>query len=148
MGGAGRSEGPRWQTAMLTAGLLTLAACSIIPAFTALNEPTGSTPSRKTRANDEVETADLQQGVFVGIALSGGGSRAANFSSAVLLELAELGLLDASTALSSVSGSSLPTAYYGLFGDDPRRWNRAEAQRLMRTNFQSHWIARGRPPRT
>lgn len=142
MGDAGRSEGARWHTAMLAAGLLTLAACSIIPAFTAMNEPTGSAPPRKTRANDEVKTADLPQGVFVGIALSGGGSRAANFSTAVLLELGELGLLDAATALSSVSGSSLPTAYYGLFGDDPRRWNRDQARDLMRTNFQSHWIAR------
>ena len=55
---------------------------------------------------------------FVGVALSGGGSRAANFSAAVLRYLEELGILEKVTAMSSVSGSSITTAYYALHGEE------------------------------
>src|SRR5882672_8848104 len=81
-----------------------------------------------TRANDAIQSdqspqctratmvgltpTQLPKGVFVGIAMSGGGSRAANFSSAVLLQLDELGILPKAAAISSVSGSSLTNAYY------------------------------------
>jgi hypothetical protein len=56
----------------------------------------------------------LKRGVFVGVAISGGGSRAANFGAAMLEELDALGLLDQATAISGVSGGSLPAAYYSL----------------------------------
>jgi predicted acylesterase/phospholipase RssA len=64
--------------------------------------------------------------LFVLLAFSGGGSRAAAFSYGALEKLrdSEIGwegqrhrMLDEVDVISSVSGGSLPAAYYGLFGD-------------------------------
>lgn len=80
---------------------------------------------------------------YVGIALSGGGSRAANFSAAVLLELQEFGILPKHVqAISSVSGSSLTAAYYGLFQQEKNKWNKAEVKRLLLTDFERSWLWR------
>jgi NTE family protein len=51
------------------------------------------------------------------LALSGGGSRAAVFSAAVMLELQTIGALDSVDLVSSVSGGSLPAALYALSRD-------------------------------
>jgi len=51
------------------------------------------------------------ESIFIGVAISGGGSRAANFSAAVLSELDAIGLLRHVNAISSVSGGSLTAAY-------------------------------------
>lgn len=51
---------------------------------------------------------------LVGIALSGGGSRASVFGAAALEILAEEGVLQRATYLSSVSGGGFPAAYYSL----------------------------------
>ncbi len=117
--------------------------CGLLPFYTAANVELveGAQPFR-TRATDEISFAEFQNGVFVGIAMSGGGSRAANFSTAILLELEEMGFLDAATALSSVSGSSLSAAYYGLFGNERNRWNREKVRQSFLTDFQTHWLAR------
>src|SRR3712207_8789842 len=45
-------------------------------------------------------------GIFFGVALSGGGSRSANFAAACMFELEQLGLLGRVDYLSSVSGGS------------------------------------------
>jgi NTE family protein len=64
--------------------------------------------------------------LLVGLAFSGGGTRAAAFSYGVLEVMAETKirwdgrerrLLDEIDAISSVSGGSFTAAYYGLFGD-------------------------------
>ncbi|MEE8514761.1 MAG: patatin-like phospholipase family protein, partial [Gammaproteobacteria bacterium] len=64
--------------------------------------------------------------LLVGLAFSGGGTRAAAFSYGVLETMAEvtvrwegreLRLLDEIDTISSVSGGSFTAAYYGLFGD-------------------------------
>jgi NTE family protein len=64
--------------------------------------------------------------LFVGIAFSGGGTRAAAFSYGVLEVLREITiqwegkerrLIDEIDTISSVSGGSFTAAYYGLFGD-------------------------------
>lgn len=64
--------------------------------------------------------------LLVGLAFSGGGTRAAAFAYGVLEVLAEahvrwegreLRLLDEVDVISSVSGGSFTAAYYGLFGD-------------------------------
>lgn len=87
--------------------------------------------------------SDLKDGLFVGIALSGGGSRAANFSAAVLFELQELGVLPSYvTALSSVSGGSLTAAYYGLFHEDQTRWKVKTVKYKLRQNFELHGAIR------
>lgn len=49
--------------------------------------------------------------VLIGVAISGGGSRAANFSASVLKSLNELGILRHINTISSVSGGSLTAAY-------------------------------------
>jgi hypothetical protein len=56
---------------------------------------------------------------FVGLAMSGGGSRAAVFSAAVLFELQRYGLAQQADVLSSVSGGSFAAAFYALSCDDP-----------------------------
>ena len=53
-----------------------------------------------------------------------------------------MGFLQTVSALSSVSGSSLTAAYYGLFGQDPKRWNPEKVRELLRTNFEAKWIFR------
>jgi NTE family protein len=81
-------------------------------------------------------TASNTDGLFILLALSGGGSRAAAFSYGVLEELqrtrisyagADRPLLDEVDVVTSVSGSSFTAAYYALhrektFADFPRRY--------------------------
>ena len=59
---------------------------------------------------------ELRDGRFVGLALSGGGSRSAVFGAAVLKELDRVGILRQVDVLSAVSGGALPAAYYALEG--------------------------------
>ena len=140
-----RLASPRWfPTQLLATALLTvgLAGCGILPLYTRANERFVES-AKATRATRNVaDYENLPHGVFVGIAMSGGGSRAANFSAAVLFELEELGLLQHASALSSVSGSSLTAAYYGLFDHDPDRWNRERVRDLLGKDFQTRWIWR------
>lgn len=56
---------------------------------------------------------------FVGVAISGGGSRSANFGMAALTELQQLGVLPHVDAISAVSGGSIPAAFFALNGDRP-----------------------------
>jgi NTE family protein len=50
----------------------------------------------------------------IGIALSGGGFRAAAFHLGTLNKLQELGVLSEARVISSISGGSIAGAYYGL----------------------------------
>ncbi len=79
-------------------------------------------------------------GYFVGLALSGGGSRSANFSAACMFELQRLGLLKHVHYLSSVSGGSLTAAYYCVADDGPDGWNPAAAQRKLTHSFATDLI--------
>ena len=77
--------------------------------------------------------------------MSGGGSRAANFSSAVLLELDDLRILPKAAVISSVSGSSLTNAYYARWGRSPERsryWTEKELRRRMGEDLQTRWEVR------
>ncbi|MBN2702107.1 MAG: patatin-like phospholipase family protein [Methylothermaceae bacterium] len=89
------------------------------------------------------------------LALSGGGSRAAYWSSDVMLALEKVfetegwNLLHEVDAISSVSGGSLPAAYYAISADSPteagrlpsgRVWDRATVRELMRKNYRGKWI--------
>jgi hypothetical protein len=73
---------------------------------------------------------------FIGIAISGGGSRAANFAAAVLQELDAVGILKHVKAISSVSGGSLVAAYYGLHAPKVA-WDVLKSK--LRTNFMTAW---------
>ncbi|HET6846653.1 MAG TPA: patatin-like phospholipase family protein [Anaerolineales bacterium] len=59
---------------------------------------------------------ELADGRFIGLAFSGGGSRAAVFGAAVMKELDRVGLLSQVDVLSAVSGGALPAAAYVLEG--------------------------------
>jgi predicted acylesterase/phospholipase RssA len=119
------------------------AACSITTLDTMRNQPLPPQGEpRHTRAAETITVDDLADDLFIGIALSGGGSRAANFSAAVLLELDRLGILGKATALSAVSGSTLPTAYFGLNGRDPHRWNGDELRSQLKKDFELRWFGR------
>jgi predicted acylesterase/phospholipase RssA len=80
---------------------------------------------------------DYREGCFVGLALSGGGSRSANFAAACMFQLERLGLLQKVDYISSVSGGSLPAAYYCLNGAD---WNPANVQKKLTQPFASDLI--------
>jgi predicted acylesterase/phospholipase RssA len=79
-------------------------------------------------------------GCFVGLALSGGGSRSANFSAACMFQLERLGVLQRVDYISSVSGGSLTGAYYCLYDDGPGGWNPGRVQRKLTHGFASDLI--------
>lgn len=101
---------------ILTTVALTLSGC-----FAKLH----TLPEFPTKENKSsvFQKLDDPSDTLVGIAVSGGGSRAATFAAGVLEELAKLqviddgktkSLLETVTHMSSVSGGSLATAYYAL----------------------------------
>lgn len=119
-----------------------ISACSISPPKESVsyqNRPTreddffspslGAVPRAK-------QSSDQQQPHFIGIALSGGGSRAANFSAAVLEQLDNIGILREVDVISSVSGGGLTAAYYALHAEDPQ-W--PVLRKKLRTDFFSIW---------
>jgi NTE family protein len=123
----------------------TLSACSVISTHEARNElKTAETRDRETnyRYLEEIQFSKLDNGVFVGVALSGGGARAANFSLAALLELERFGIIKHTSTISSVSGGSLAASYYGLARDNPTVWNESNVREKFRTNFELKWLAR------
>ena len=67
-----------------------VSGCSLLPWWSHDNKPGGQNTTTASLKIDEKATRD---GMFIGLAISGGGSRAANFGAAVMLELAERGLL-------------------------------------------------------
>jgi NTE family protein len=87
---------------------------------------------------------DLQtpssNGFFVGLSLSGGGSRAANFAAACMFELQRLRLLQHVGYVSSVSGGSLTAAYYCASGDGDGGWNPAQVQQKLSHAYASDMI--------
>jgi len=99
--------------AAVVAGPVTLALLSSGCAFMMHDKihhvvkPSEQQPAARCRFEDRTEPADR----ILGIALSGGGSRAAVFGAAALEALSEHGILGQVSHLSSVSGGSLAAAY-------------------------------------
>ena len=79
-------------------------------------------------------------GYFIGIAISGGGSRSANFSAACMLQLQKIGLLQKVDYISSVSGGSLTAAYYCT--SDDAHWNPENVQRALSHGFASDLVVK------
>jgi predicted acylesterase/phospholipase RssA len=71
-------------------------------------------------------------GYFVGLAISGGGSRSANFGAASMFQLQRLGMLQRVDYLSCVSGGSIAGAYYCTQGD---AWNVEAVQKKLTHGF-------------
>lgn len=89
-------------------------------------------------ADPAEQNSSRNDGFFVGLALSGGGSRSANFSAACMFQLERIGLLDRVDYISSVSGGSLAGAYYCLCDD--KDWNNANVQRRLTHSFANDVI--------
>jgi len=115
-----------------------------------LGEPPIAFPGADTaRAIDEFEDSYAPPPpVFVGLALSGGGSRAANFSLAVMQELEKLGIMQHVTAISSTSGGGLAGAYYAINGytmtDGSVAW--VEAKSRFAGNLRTQWVVKSLLP--
>lgn len=133
--------------------LALLSACAGAPRYA--NEPRLQTPdvsANRTRIEPRVvercsrgpdgSVNCRSESIFIGVAISGGGSRAANFSAAVLSELDAIGLLRHVNAVSSVSGGSLTAAYLaknweqGSFS--PEFWNKAKTD--LSQDFRSAFV--------
>lgn len=84
---------------------------------------------------------------FVGLAISGGGSRATNYSAAVMRELDRLGILQHVTTISSVSGGSLAAAYYASRSNSDLRLRQPQqfwdtARHDLSRDFRSAFVAK------
>ncbi len=95
---------------------------------------TDAPPSRASHAPRRPADDD---GYFVGIAISGGGSRSANFAAASLFQLERFDLLKYVDCISAVSGGALTAAYYCLNDQD---WNPANVQKKLTYAFASDII--------
>jgi len=136
-------RGVRWALGLFFSVAVLYAGCGLFPAYTARNQTADVAPGREPpkpviAASGAFGNVTLPRDVFLGIAISGGGSRAANFGIAALRELSGLGLLQRAAALSSVSGGSLAAAYYAQYRpNDDQSWEMAG--KVLRTNFFRAW---------
>lgn len=101
-------------------------------------------PTRVPRARDRFEEQDRDlPEQFIGVAISGGGSRAAVFGMRALRELSRLGILDHVSAVSTTSGGGLPGAYYAL---NARFMNWDAAEDAMARDYLAPWIGKNLDP--
>lgn len=76
----------------------------------------------------------------IGLALSGGGYRAAAYHVGTLRALHKLGILNKVDVISSVSGGSITTAYYALHKDDYDTFEQGFIARLQRGVLWSSFL--------
>jgi NTE family protein len=109
--------------------LLAAAAAGLLPgcAHYLVNPPLASCDKQQGYRFENLQANDNSDGLFVILAFSGGGTRAAALSYGVLEQLARTpiwwqghvkSLLSEVDVISSVSGGSFTAAYYALFGDE------------------------------
>jgi len=124
--------------------LLVIGGCHILPGHwrPGWNERwPDATPVPDTAGSWRLTDLETKDGRFVALAISGGGSRAANFGAAVMLELQRRNLLEQVDVISGVSGGTLPTVYYGL-GDKAGAFTEPALREALGYDFQSSWIRR------
>jgi len=134
---------------------LTLSMCGICIALaisgcanlTAVDKPLSHWTSEMNRRLGERIAGDRSPELLVLVAFSGGGTRAATFSYGVLKALAATEITTANgrrsilheiDVISSVSGGSFTSVYYGLYGD--RIFEEFE-ERFLRKNVEGALIA-------
>jgi predicted acylesterase/phospholipase RssA len=131
-------------TAWIACLLVGIGGCSVLPGHgrPGGNEtwPTG-TSIPDTAGSWKLTDLETKDGRFLALAISGGGSRAANFGAAVMLELQQRGLLEQVDVISGVSGGTLPAVYYGL-GDKAGTFTEPAVRQELGYDFQSSWIRR------
>ena len=121
--------------------LASSSACTVVRIWPYENKPLTDSATVSTHANLLVQEKERKDGAFVGLTISGGGSRSAIFATAVMLELKKLGILDRVDFISSVSGGGLPAALYALEGYHGIQFDDTTLD-LMGRDFQQRWIAR------
>ena len=124
--------------------LLAIGGCAILPGNwrPGWNEEwiSKETPT-ETAGSWNLTELERKDGRFLALAISGGGSRAANFGAAVMLELQERKLLEQVDVISGVSGGTLPTVYYGL-GEKAGVFTEPALRKAMGFDFQGSWMWR------
>lgn len=140
-------------SAVVAAGLLLLGGgCALSPFRQAEGVPSSVHPlapgeQNHTRLGDDVDEA-AEDGLFVGVALAGGGSRAAVFGGEVLCQLHEMGVMRHVDFVSGISSGSLAGAYYCLSRDPAEArpgdlvWRRDLVEDLMRRGVWLDYFAR------
>ena len=127
--------------------ILLLTGCSL---YSHTNTKSKQTPPGQSKATLSITSDRGKDNVLVLMSLSGGGSRSAYFSAGVMLALEQAikdtNILSEVDAISSVSGGSLPAAYYAISTDDDepdlygRKWNEKTVKSLMRRNYVVKWF--------
>lgn len=139
-----RNNVPQLAAFMAIALFALTSACSPLPGHwrPGWNErqPEGA-PLPETAASWKMTDLETQDGRFIGLAISGGGSRAANFGGAVMLELQQRGMLDQVDVISGVSGGTLPAVYYGL-GAKAGPFETEAVRKTLGYDFQGNWLWR------
>lgn len=144
MTGLKRTARKAW-AAFLGVFMLLALGCTVLPGHwrPGWNEDwRGNGAPATTAASWTLGEPETQDGRFIGLALSGGGSRSANFSAAVMLELQRLGLLDQVDVISAVSGGALTAAYYGLGPENAGPFTDQALRDALGYNFQQTWLWR------
>lgn len=135
----------RSRAQLLAAGLLlAVGGCAILPGNWRPGwnaEWTSQEAPPETAGSWNLTELERRDGRFLALAISGGGSRAANFGAAVMLELQERKLLKQVDVISGVSGGTLPTVYYGL-GEKAGAFTEPALRKAMGFDFQGSWIWR------
>jgi predicted acylesterase/phospholipase RssA len=124
--------------------LVVIGGCSVLPGHgrPGWNETWSiGKPVPDTAGSWKLTDLEAKDGRFFALAISGGGSRAANFGAAVMLELQQRGLLEQVDVISGVSGGTLPAVYYGL-GAQAGAFTEPAVREALGYDFQSSWIRR------
>jgi predicted acylesterase/phospholipase RssA len=138
-------QAPRRLRAFLVALLVLPLGCAILPGHwrPGWNEDwRGKGAPPDTAASWKLGEMETKDGRFIGLALSGGGSRSANFSAGAMLELQRLGILDQVDVISAVSGSALTAAYYSLGPANAGPFTEAALRETLGYDFQETWLHR------
>ena len=99
-------------------------------------------PTYETAASWRLGDLELRDKRFIGLAISGGGLRAANFGAAVMLELHQRGLLELVDVMSGVSGGTLPIAYFALSPGKSGLFTEAALREAFGYDFVSSTVRR------
>ena len=139
---------------ILLAVVLCLGGCTL-NAYQNKRIADSSAPAETKAAYEIKNDRGAHQKTLGILALSGGGSRAAYWSASAMLALEEvfwdegLNILDEIDAISSVSGGSLPAAYYAVsYSPDisshpsmsKRTWDKETVLELMGRNYKRRWF--------
>jgi predicted acylesterase/phospholipase RssA len=130
---------------ILSVAVPLLTGCDVLPGHwrPGWNErqPDGA-PVPDTAASWTLGELETKDGRFVALAISGGGSRAANFGAAVMLELRRRGWLEQVDVMSGVSGGAMPIAYYALGPEKTGPFEDRPVRDALGSDFQASWFWR------